>query len=239
MHKPNCNRCVSDSCFIHKFVTKEWKKKVNEKRSTLDFKKGEPIFREGDPVTGIYFIFKGKVKVFNSGIKNRTQIVRFANSGNILGHRGFGKIRVYPIGAATLENTTLCFIPADVFVETMNNNSQLAVELVNFYADELRRAEYKLRSLSQMTVKQKMAEAFLTLGEIYGYAKENDIPFVNVQLSRQEYADITGASLEEVIRTISQMKKENLIEISGKKIGITNTNNLKEMLTDYETLRLP
>ncbi len=239
MIKPNCNNCISENCFINRYVNKEWKKKVNQYRLTQVIKKGETIFREGDPVNGIYFIFKGKVKVYNSGLRNKTQIVRFADSGNILGHRGFGKLRVYPIGATALENSTICFVPADVFLNTMNNNGLLAVELVNFYADELRRAENKLRSLSQMTVKQKIAEAILTLSEIYGVVKENETEFLKVQLSRQEYADITGASLEEVIRTISQLKKEQLIAIEGKKIGITNRNKLQEMLSEFGPLRLP
>lgn len=206
---------------------------------TQVIKKGETIFREGDPVNGIYFIYKGKVKVYNSGIRNKPQIVRFADSGNILGHRGFGKLRVYPIGATALENSTICFVPADVFLNTMNNNGLLAVELVNFYADELRRAENKLRSLSQMSVKQKIAEAILTLSEIYGVVKENETEFLKIQLSRQEYADITGASLEEVIRTISQLKKEQLIAIEGKKIGIVNRIKLEEMLSEFGPLRLP
>jgi len=239
MIKPNCNNCISENCFINKYVDSEWKKKINQNRLTQGIKKGEIIFREGDPVTGIYFIFKGKVKVYNSGIRNKTQIVRFADSGNILGHRGFGKSRVYPIGAAALENSTLCFVSTDIFLNTMNHNSALAVELVNFYADELRRAENKLRSLSQMTVKQKIAEAILTLSEIYGVVKENDTEFIKVQLSRQEYADITGASLEEVIRTISQLRKEQFISIEGKKIGIIHRDKLEEMLSEFGPLRLP
>lgn len=237
--KPNCNNCNSENCFINRYVSKDWKKKVNQQRLTITVKKGVVIFKEGDPVSGIYFIYKGKVKVYNSGIRNKTQIVRFADSGNILGHRGFGKLRVYPIGATALENSTICFVPSEVFLYAMNNNGLLAVELVNFYADELRRAENKLRSLSQMTVKQKIAEAILTLSEIYGVTKENETEFLKVQLSRQEYADITGASLEEVIRTISQLKKEELIAIEGKKIGISNRNILKEMLSEFGPLRLP
>ncbi len=121
----------------------------------------------------------------------------------------------------------------------MHNNGTLAVELVNFYADELRRTEHKLRSLSQLTVRQKIAEAILTLGEIYGIVKKNDIEIIKVQLSRQEYADITGASLEEVIRTISQLRKEKFIYIEGKSIGIINRNKLEEMLSEFGPLRLP
>ena len=45
---------------------------------------------EGAPVNGLFFILKGKVKVFRTGINGREQIVRFAKEGEIIGHRGFG-----------------------------------------------------------------------------------------------------------------------------------------------------
>ncbi len=98
---------------------------------------------------------------------------------------------------------------------------------MNFFAEELRRAENNLRSLSQMTVRQKIVETFLTLTEIFGTTPIDNIPFLNVELSRQENADITGTSTGEVIRTISQMAKENLITNKGKRIGIAERQKLR------------
>ena len=113
------------------------------------------------------------------------------------------------------------------------------MELLNFYADELRRTEHKLLSLSQMTVKQKLAECLLTLAEIYGTTSRKKVSFLNVKLSRQEFADVIGSSIEEVIRTIGVMKKEGLIASEGKEVGITDIRKLKDLLSGYGTLRLP
>jgi len=239
MIAPNCMNCDSPKCFIKNFTKPEWKNKINKERTTLKVSKSMTIFNEGDAVQGIYFIYKGKVKVYNNGIKNRTQIVRLANAGQILGHRGLGVSHKYPIGASALENSTLCFIPTHMFEQALKYNPALVLELMNFFVEELRRAENKLRSLSQMTVRQKMAEAFITLNEIYGSSKIENVPFLNVELSRQDYADITGASLEEVIRTISSMTKSKLIHSKGKRIGITDHQKLAEMLVDFGPLRLP
>ncbi len=236
---PACTNCDSPKCFINNFTKKEWKSKINKERTTLKISKSLTIFNEGDPVQGIYFIYKGKVKVYNNGVKNRTQIVRLANAGQILGHRGLGVSHKYPIGASTLENSTLCFIPMHMFEQALKHNPELVIELMTFFAEELRRAENKLRSLSQMTVRQKMAEAFITLHEIYGSSKIENVSFLNVELSRQDYADIIGASLEEVIRTISIMTKSKLIHIKGKRIGITDPQKLADMLVDFGSLRLP
>lgn len=239
MKKKSCTKCDSTDCFINRFVSREWKKKVEAGKISLPFEKGESIFREGDPVSGIYFIYEGKVKVYNSGLKGRAQIVRFANSGDILGHRGFGKTHLYPIGAAALEHSTLCFVPTALFLKTLDHNHAMVIELLEFYADELRRAENKLRVITQLSVKQKLAEAFVTLSEIYGMSRSGTTDFLNVQLSRLEYAEITGASLEEVIRTISQLKKEGVIRSEKKRIGISNWKKMRALLSDFGPLRLP
>lgn len=239
MITPACPTCDSTNCFIRAFTGADWRKKVNSERLTISLRKGDTLFKEGGPVLGIFFIYKGKVKVYNTGAQKRTQIVRFANTGSIVGHRGFGTLNHYPIGASALEDSIVCFIPRQLFFDTLVDNPPLTMELLNFYADELRRTEHKLLSLSQMTVKQKLAECMLTLGEIYGTQTIDGATFLNVKLSRQEYADVIGSSIEEVIRTISQMKKEGLIVADGKGIGMSDPEKLKALLVDFGQLRLP
>jgi CRP-like cAMP-binding protein len=239
MFTPSCSICDSKTCYIRAFTGNDWRKKINTERLTISLRKGDVLFREGDPVMGIFFIYRGKVKVYNTGSQKRTQIVRFAGSGSIVGHRGFGTLNKYPIGAAALEDSIVCFIPRQLFFDTLVDNPPLTMELLNFYADELRRAEKKLLSLSQMTVKQKLSECILTLSEIFGTTTIDGIEFLNVKLSRQDYADVIGSSIEEVIRTISQMKKEGLIMSDGKGIGLADLKRLKELIAEFGQLRLP
>ena len=239
MNLPHCKTCDSQNCFINRFTTPEWKATIDKKRVALRIKKNDDLFREGDPVNGIYFIYQGRFKVFNSGYKNKTQIVRLAKSGNIIGHRGFGSLKIYPIGATALSQATVCFIPEKTFKEALKNNGELVFELLNFYADELRRAEYKLRSLSQMSARQKLAEALLTINDIFDAEIFEGLEYLGLQLPRQDYADITGSSLEEVIRTLSAFNKEGLISLVGKRIRIVNPEALKVMINSFGPLKIP
>ena len=212
---------------------------ADDSRITLPFKNGERIFLEGDQVRGLFFIHEGQVKVFNSGIRNKTQIIRFANTGQILGHRGFGKSGIYPVSATAIDNSLICFFQESDFWEIVNHNPQLLHAMLNFLADELKRADNKLRSLSQLNVKQKLAESILTLAEIYGYERSDDGDLIKVQLSRQEYAEIIGASVEEVIRTFSQLKKAGIICLVKKKVGIKDWKRLQDLILEFNQLRLP
>lgn len=236
---PTCVSCRAKNCFINQHCTVEWKKILTEKKFSTRYSKGQIIIKEGDSVPGIYFIYHGKVKIYNTGPNGRNQIVRFADKGAIFGHRGFGHKLVYPISAAAIEETIACFIPYKEFLEALNHNPPLVLNLMLFYADELKRAEYKLRSLSQMTVKQKLAEAVITVAKIYGTEKKEGVKLLKVSLSRQEYADIVGSSLEEIIRTFSQLQKEGGIALTRTSVGIKDEKILQNYLKDFKNVLLP
>ncbi|HEY0271561.1 MAG TPA: cyclic nucleotide-binding domain-containing protein, partial [Chitinophaga sp.] len=73
----------------------EWLPAVNVNREHLSYKKGAVLFKEGDPVTGIYFVYSGTVKVHKKWGEEKELIVRFATTGDIVGHRGIGSEQYY------------------------------------------------------------------------------------------------------------------------------------------------
>ncbi|RYD86525.1 MAG: cyclic nucleotide-binding domain-containing protein, partial [Sphingobacteriales bacterium] len=87
MKAPACN--LSD-CFLCRFCIPEWKPALAAHRENRQFKKGKPLFREGDPVTGIYFLYNGSVKIHKQWTAGKELILRFARTGDIVGHRGLG-----------------------------------------------------------------------------------------------------------------------------------------------------
>ena len=93
----------------------EWLKAIEANRQSLHFKKGEALFHEGDPVTGMYFIYSGVVKVHKKWSDDKELILRFAKKGAIVGHRGLGNDTIYPITATALTATDICFVDLDFF----------------------------------------------------------------------------------------------------------------------------
>ncbi|MEP7319740.1 MAG: cyclic nucleotide-binding domain-containing protein, partial [Panacibacter sp.] len=61
--KASKKHCDLKSCTLCRLCLKEWLPAVDANRKTFDVKKGEVFFKEGDPVTGIYFVYSGTVKV--------------------------------------------------------------------------------------------------------------------------------------------------------------------------------
>jgi CRP-like cAMP-binding protein len=224
--KKNNIVCDAKSCFMCRNCITEWHPAIAANRINRRFNKGEIIFKEGDPVEGIYFAYSGVVKVYKQWDENKELILRFAKDGAIFGHRGIGTELTYPISAAALEPVVVCFVDMKFFESTLRVNSELTFQLVNFFALELRKSDQRMRDLAHMSVKGRVADALIKLTEQFGLDESG---FINLKLSRQDLASYAGATYETVFRMINELVNEQLISVSGKNIAITNRATLAEL----------
>ena len=88
---------------------------TNNKTEQL-YKKGEIIFREGGFPSGIFYIVTGKVKKYKVNNDSKEQIIYVANTGELIGYHAVLSEDRYPDSAATLEESTIAFIPKEDFI---------------------------------------------------------------------------------------------------------------------------
>lgn len=221
--KKNKQGCDTQTCLVCRLCLKEWLPAVEGRKKHFDCKKGDVLFKEGDPVKGIYFLYRGKVKVHKHWDDDKELIVRFAKEGDIVGHRGIGEDMVYPVTATALEPVTVCYFDMDFFNASLKVNHDLLYELMLFYARELQESEKRMRNLAHMPVKGRLANALITLKEKFGYDKDGFIAF---PLTRQDLASYVGATYETTFRMLNAMVEENLVAVSGRFITLTNEEKL-------------
>lgn len=228
--KINCNECINESCLIKKHLDNQLMQELIQLKNTLICKKGQQFILEGSPVNGLFFIQKGKAKVLKTGIYGREQILRIVNDGEIIGHRGFGVRKNYAIGATTIEDTILCNFSNEVLKEMLQNIPSVTYSFMLFYAEELNKSETKVKKIAQMTVREKVIDSLLYFHRKFG---TNLKGFLKIQLSRKEIADFAGTTDEQVIRTISSLKKDGFLTTKGKQIAISNVSNLKKEISEH------
>lgn len=221
--------CDLTSCYFCQNCEKDWVAAIGANRKNLLYKKGDLIFNEGDPVKGMFFVYKGRVKVHKKW-GDKELILRFADHGAILGHRGLGgDDNIYPISATALEPTTVCYIDLAFFFSSLKVNHVLAFDLIMFYAEELKESEKRMRNMAHMSVKGRLAYALLLLSKKFG---TRDNGSVAINLSRQDLASYVGASYETVLRTLNEMVSEKMVELRGKEIHIKNEVSLVHLSQD-------
>ena len=228
--KKKCNNCSNRTCLIQ-FCSPAWQTIIDSKRTQIRYKKGQYIIIEGSPVYGIFFINQGKVKVVSSGLNDKMQIVRLANDGQLLGHRGYGG-ETYPISAIAIEDSDICFVDNDTLYDAFMANPKFTFEMMMFYSRELRKTEIRIKYLAQMTVREKVAMALLFIKD--SFESDNNKGEQNIILTREEIASITGTNTDQISRFISEFRSSDILETSGKKIIIKDERKLRKMIESYE-----
>ncbi len=222
------NDCDLQSCSLCKGCLKEWLPALNANRKTFEFKKGETIFKEGDPVRGIYFLVSGKAKIHKKWGEDKELIVRFAGAGDVVGHRGLGKESFFPVSGTALEPVSACFVDLDFFMASLKVNHDFTLKFLLFFAEELQESERNMRNLGQMQVRERVADVLLRLKEKFGLSTEMEL---NIPISRHDLASFAGTTYESVFRVLTEFGNDGMINISGKGIFILNAILLRKLIS--------
>lgn len=222
--------CDTGSCMLCRLCVKDWLPAVRAHRRNFQLNKGEVLFHEGDEMHGIYFIYKGTMKVHKHWGEDKELIVRFAKDGQIVGHRGLGKDTTFPISATAIERTTVCFIDKEFFSTSLKVNHDFLYELMLFFAAELKESEKNMRNLAHMPVKGRIAYALLMLREKFGLDEENAI---DIQLTRQDLASFAGTTYETLFRMMNELTDEGAISTPDKRIIIHDDRQLNNYIKTF------
>lgn len=225
--KKSKHNCDLQSCTFCKSCLKEWSYAIEGNRKNYQYSKGELLFREGDKVVGMYFIYSGKVKVHKKWDDEKELIVRFAGKGDIVGHRGLGNDTHYPVSATALEPVNICFIDLSFFMTSLKVNHDFTFKLMMFFAEELQESERKMRNMAHMPVKGRVIQALLKLQVKYGITADN---FVDITITKQDIASYAGTTYETVFRIMNELEEEKAILMKGKNFRIINTDALEKLI---------
>jgi len=231
--KRKCENCTHYNCFINKFCSAEWKPLITFYKTSYDFPAGATIFSEGEEVKGIYQIYSGKIKVVSSLNGDKERIVRLAAAEEMLGHRGLGGDMIYPVSAIALEKSQVTFIPIDIFYKAIKANSELAFQMMQFYADEFKATEKRMRVMESLTAREKVATSIMRIIKTFGFSKE-DSTLLDFTPSRKDIASLAGTTYETVIRVLSNLEKEDIIIQEGKSIRVQNLEYLESLCEVFQ-----
>lgn len=214
---------IHDHCFMCSRVLAEWLPALALHRQTMKIKKGRLVFKEGDKVTGIYFVLKGLIKVHKAW-GSKELILRFAQQGTVLGHRGISSLKdTYPISATALEDSLVCYVPMDFFNKSLTINHQFTHDLMMFLADELRQSEEKMLDINLKSVKSRLAKGISLLKRNFGLDADG---FITFAINKNDLAAYAGTTYETSFRVMNELQADGLIEVNGKRIKVLDEEKL-------------
>ena len=188
------------------------------------YKKGEEIYQRGDHSNYIFLILKGVVKTNSSDPNGKELITALYKSDDFLGFTSLEDNIPYNEDAIAVENTEVVRLSKSILKEILKKNQDIALDLMNLLSDNLEVIKKQLVEMAYSSVRKKTARTILQFVEIMNTDSHSAI-----RISRNDLANTAGIATESLIRTLSDFKRDNIIEIEGRDIRILDLVRLQEI----------
>ncbi|MEY4973884.1 MAG: hypothetical protein RLZZ55_672 [Bacteroidota bacterium] len=191
---------------------------LNAHKACNYYKKHQALFLEGSFPRGVFCINQGKVKIFKRGDEGKEQIIHIAKAGEMVGFRAMFTEEAYKVCAETLEESNICFIGKEDFLNLMDTNPVLRNGIIKELSLELAdRADF-ITNMAQKSVRERLAFTMLILMDVFDQEPIN--------LSREDLANFVGTATETLIRLLKDFKEEGIIEVQTRKIIVLDKQRL-------------
>jgi CRP-like cAMP-binding protein len=211
---PRCNTCRVRNCSVLSNCPADILEKLSDNKKYLYFQKGEHLLKEGEHEGDIYFIRSGIAKVEVTGKNGRPLILRLAGTGSVLGHRACHGDMEQPLSAVAVENVYACCISPAIYNQLTEKSAWLHNAMIQSLLDEMRQVELHAVRLTHLSVKERVADTLLHIAKLYQYRPGSN--GIHVHMERQDLADLSGTTREQVSRMLTELEKEGLVKFRRK-----------------------
>ncbi|HEV2483038.1 MAG TPA: response regulator [Puia sp.] len=191
------------------------------------FRKKAQLYSEGQRATQVWYIVKGKVKTFLVHTDGKELITHIYGPGDCIGYIAAVRGGTYTDNAQVLEDAALIILPRLEFLEILGSDSALSQQLIRWLARNATESEAGLLNLAYSSLRKKVANGILSLYNHF-HSSEDGRCFITV--SRDNLAAIVGSAPESLTRTLSDFKKEKLIDITDGRIYLLDVSKLRNLI---------
>ena len=188
-------------------------------------KKGQDLFKEGDPGDRLYVVTEGKIKLSHASGDGRESLLMVLGPGDM-----FGELSLFDPGPRTATATAvtdarLLSLSNDKVIGWVTQHPNVSLQLLGRLAQRLRRSNEVLADLVFSDVPGRVAKAIMDLGNRFGVKKEDGL-HVNHDLTQEELAQLVGASRETVNKALADFAGRGWVRLEPRAVVVLDLERL-------------
>lgn len=219
----NCLKCTKSSKCFKELIPSELEF-INHNKTQILYRKGENICKQGAFASYVLYIADGLVKTYLESPGNKNINIRISRTGDFIGMSAIFGDNIYNYSTQALVDSSICLIEKGSFKKLLLNNGTFASEVIGSFCEKEKQLFQILRSVGHKQMHGRLADVL-----IYLCSDEFTKLDVFTYLSRQDIADFACISMESVVRLLTELKKDKIIEMNGKHVRILQMDLLKEI----------
>jgi len=196
-------------------------------KSQRKLKKGDLLYRVGDPFRALFAIRSGSTKTCEIAADGSVQITGFHLPGELLGIDAISNDR-HPCDVVALENTEVCELPFDRLEALAREIPGLQHQLFRLMSREIQEEETQLLMLGRMKAEERLAAFLMNFSRRFQQLGASSVE-LRLPMSRQDLGDYLGLALETVSRLFSRFQDEGLISVQGRSVVLRDRERLSRI----------
>ncbi|GAB4436994.1 MAG: Crp/Fnr family transcriptional regulator [Anaerolineae bacterium] len=189
------------------------------------------FFYQEDPADKWYILIQGQVKMTQIGPEGQQVLVRMVAPYGEFGSVALLTGLTYPLSAQAAEDCLALTWDKTIITTLLSSYPRLAMNALRLMAERFRELQERYRELATERVEQRVVRALLRLERQAGRRLERGT-LIDLSLSRQDLAEMTGTTLYTVSRILSQWEQQGLIKTGREKVIILNQPGLLSIVEE-------
>ncbi len=189
---------------------------------SINFKKGETIYRAGENSDSLYVVARGRVKIYRLSETGKEQILRILNPGDFTGELALFSETTHESFAQAIENTSCCTVKRADMQALLVKYPSIALKLLSEFSNRLDTSETQTTRFATESVETRLA---LFLSECLDIRNPDNI--ISLPMSKKDLASYLGTTPETISRKLHDFEVSGYIkQLGGRKIEITDADGL-------------
>lgn len=191
------------------------------------------FFQQGDPANALYVLTVGRVRLTQVTPEGDQVILHLVHPGEMFGGIAVLGDATYPVSAQALEDCQALTWDGESMAGLMERTPRLALNALRLLAGRVQELQDRVRELATERVERRVARMLLRLARQAGRKVDNGV-LIDLPLSRQDLAEMTGTTLFTVSRVLSRWEQQGLVEAGRERVLIRFPHGLVRIAEDVD-----
>lgn len=219
----NCEECKLKNLF-YTYVTEDHLDTICARKMETGYKQGDIIINEDDPIKDFIYLKSGLVKLSRKTNDEKEQIISFAKPFDFVSLLSVFSSNNYNYSVTAIEDCVTCTIDLKNIRDMATDNGLFALNLIKQISKATDRIIMDNMEIRRKHLRGRIAHILLYFSKSIYNSTNFELP-----VSRREIAEYIGMTTENVIRTLSEFRKDKILRIYGKEIEITDMKRLESI----------
>jgi CRP/FNR family transcriptional regulator, anaerobic regulatory protein len=198
---------------MHQLLSDEERARLAVIASIVRFKKGDEIYREGEPATAVFNIISGVVKSYTHG-PGRNELI-----GSFLFHEdlfGLAQEGTYVSSMKAVTPVTAYRIPVASLRRQFSTDAALEFHVIAKLCHELRQAQRHAFVLASKHTVSKLT-LFLQMLEHLQAARDEPVNEIYLPMDRSDISEYVGTSLSAISRAFRSLTTRGVLKARNRR----------------------